>query len=108
VNTYLIQYHPPQVKDAAKSDPRRFVGEVSFDRPIIAIIADDDQLRASDQVLGRKRFVYPQGAQRAFKSGDHLSLSQDRHTLKLDWQATADGVNQIRVIVDVSDPQTVR
>jgi hypothetical protein len=108
VNTYLIQYHPPQVDDEAKSNPRRFVGEVSFDHPIIAIIADDDQLKASDQVLGRKRFVYPQGSQRALKNGDHLSLSQDRRTLKLDWQATADGVNQIRVIVDVSDPQTMR
>ena len=108
VNTYLIQYHPPQVDDEAKSNPRRFVGEVSFDRSIIAIIADGDQLKASDQVLGRKRFVYPQGSQRALKNGDHLSLSQDRRTLKLDWQATADGVNQIRVIVDVSDPQTVR
>ena len=108
VNTYLIQYHPPQVDDEAKSNPSRFVGEVSFDRPIIAIIADGDQLKASDQVLGRKRFVYPQGSQRALKNGDHLSLSQDRRTLKLDWQATADGVNQIRVVVDVSDPQTVR
>ena len=108
VNTYLIQYHPPQVDDEAKSNPSRFVGEVSFDRSIIAIIADGDQLKASDQVLGRKRFVYPQGSQRALKNGDHLSLSQDRRTLKLDWQATADGVNQIRVIVDVSDPQTVR
>jgi FecR protein len=108
VNTYLIQYHPPQVDDEANSNPSRFVGEVSFDRPIIAIIADGDQLKASDQVLGRKRFVYPQGSQRALKNGDHLSLSQDRRTLKLDWQATADGVNQIRVIVDVSDPQTVR
>ncbi len=108
VNTYLIQYHPPQAKDAAKFDQKRFVGEVSFDRPIIAIIADGDQLTASDQVLGKKRFAYPQGAERALKNGDHLSLSQDRRTLKLDWQATADGVNQIRVIVDVSDPQTVR
>jgi len=108
VNTYLIQYHPPQVDDEAKSNPRRFVGEVSFDRPIIAIIADGDQLKASDQVLGRKRFVYPQGSQRALKNGDHLSLTQDRRTLKLDWQATAHGVNQIRVVVDVSDTQTVR
>ncbi len=108
VNTYLIQYHPPQLDDEAKSHPRRFVGEVSFDRPIIAVIADGDQLKASDQVLGRKRFVYPQGSQRALKNGDHLSLTQDRRTLKLDWQATAHGVNQIRVVVDVSDPQTVR
>lgn len=108
VNTYLIQYNQPQAKDAAKFDQRRFVGEVSFDRPIIAIIADGDQLTASDQVLGKKRFAYSPGAERALKNGDHLSLSQDRRTLKLDWQATAHGVNQIRVVVDVSDPQTMR
>lgn len=111
VNTYLIQYHPPQVKDAPKSDPKRFVGEVSFDRPIIAIIADGDQLTASDQVLGKKRFAYPQGTERSLKNGDHLSLSQDRRTLKLDWQVMQGiehGLDQIRVIVDVSDSQNLR
>ena len=111
VNTYLIQYHPPQAKNTAKSDPKRFVGEVSFDRPIIAIIADGDQLTASDQVLGKKRFAYPQGTERSLKNGDHLSLSQDRRTLKLDWQVMQGiehGLDQIRVIVDVSDSQNLR
>ena len=110
VNTYLIQCHPPQLEGAAKSDPMRFVGEVSFDCPIIAIIADGDQLTASDEVLGKKRFVYPSGKGRSLKNGDRLSLSQDRRTLKLDWQVeqeTEQGLVQIRVIVDVSDPQTV-
>ncbi len=111
VNTYLIQYHPPQVKDVPKSGPIRFVGEVSFDRPIIAIIADGDQLTASDQVLGKKRFAYPQGTERSLKDGDHLSLSQDCRTLKLDWQVMQGiehGLDQIRVIVDVSDSQNLR
>lgn len=111
VNTYLIQYHPPQVADAPKSDLRRFVGEVSFDRPIIAIIADGDQLTASDQVLGKKRFAYPQSTGRSLKNRDHFSLSQDRRTLKLDWQVmqrTQHGLDQIRVIVDVSDSHSMR
>ena len=111
VNTYLIQYHPPQVDDEAKSNPSRFVGEVSFDRPIIAIIADGDQLTASDEVLGKKRFVYSSGGGRSLKDGDRLSLSQDRRTLKLDWQVEQGiehGLVQIRVIVDVSDPPMVR
>lgn len=111
VNTYLIQYHPPETKEAAKSDPKRFIGEVSFDRPIIAIIADDEQLLASDSVLGKKRFAYSPGTGRSLKNGDRLSLSEDRRTLKLDWQVTPGiehGLHQIRVIVDVSDAPTVR
>jgi hypothetical protein len=111
VNTYLIQYSPPPAEGTAKSDSMRFVGEVSFDRPIIAIIADGDQLTASDEVLGKKRFVYSSGGGRSLKSRDRLSLSQDRRTLKLDWQVGQDiehGLVQIRVIVDVSDSPTVR
>jgi hypothetical protein len=111
VNTYLIQYRPPQAEGAAISNPIRFVGEVSFDRPIIAIIADGDQLTASDEVLGKKRFVYSSGGGRSVKNSDRLSLSQDRRTLKLDWQVGQDiehGLVQIRVIVDVSDSPTVR
>ncbi len=111
VNTYLVQYRPPQAEGAAISNPIRFVGEVSFDRPIIAIIADGDQLTASDEVLGKKRFVYSSGGGRSLKDGDRLSLSQDRRTLKLDWQVEQGiehGLVQIRVIVDVSDPPMVR
>ena len=111
VNTYLIQYRPPPAEGTAKSDPMRFVGVVSFDRPIIAIIADGDQLTASDEVLGKKRFVYSSGEGRSLKNSDRLSLSQDRRTLKLDWQVGRDiehGLVQIRVIVDVSDSPTVR
>jgi hypothetical protein len=111
VNTYLIQYRPPLAEGTAESDPMRFVSEVSFDRPIIAIIADVDQLTASNEVLGKKRFVYSSGGGRSLKSRDRLSLSQDRRTLKLDWQvdqAIEHGLVQIRVIVDVSDSPTVR
>lgn len=111
VNTYLIQYRPPLAEGTAQSDPRRFVGAVSFDRPIIAIIADGDQLTASDEVLGKKRFVYASAGQRSLKNSDRLSLSQDRRTLKLDWQTgqgTENELVQIRVIVDVPDFRTAR
>ncbi len=111
VNTYLIQYHPPNAANAAMSDVKRFVGEVSFDNPIIAIIADGNQLTSTDELLGKKRFVYPPSGGRSLKKGDRLSLSQDRLTLKFDWQVeneTEPGLVQIRVIVDVSDAQKLR
>lgn len=111
VNTYLIQYRPPPAEGTAKSDSMRFVGEVSFDRPIIAIIADGDQLTASDEVLGKRRFVYSSGGGRSLKSRDRLALSQDRRTLKLDWQveqAIEHGLVQIRVIVDVIEGNLAR
>jgi hypothetical protein len=62
-------------------------------------------------VLGKKRFVYSSGGGRSLRSRDRLSLSQDRRTLKLDWQvdqAIEHGLVQIRVIVDVSDSPTMR
>jgi hypothetical protein len=75
------------------------------------IIADGDQLTNSDEVLGKRRFVYPSNRTQSLKNDDRLSLSQDRRTLKLDWQVGQDiehGLIQIRVIVDVSDARTVR
>jgi hypothetical protein len=62
-------------------------------------------------VLGKKRFNYPSATGRSLMNGDRLSLSQDRRTLKLDWQVMQGiehGLHQIRVIVDVSDSETVR
>ncbi len=87
------------------------MGEVTFDRPILAIIANTEQLLATDSSLGKKGVQYPAATRRGLEDGDHISLSQDRRTLRLDWlvmQTLKHGLDQIRVIVDVSDPQTVR
>jgi hypothetical protein len=107
VHSYLLQFNPPYVADAANSDQVPFRGEVTFDRPIIGIITKTDQLTASDTVLGKRRFEYPAKPNRGLEHGDSLTLSENRHTLKVDWlvmQSLKNGMDHIRVIVEASDP----
>lgn len=106
VNTYLLQYNPPFVEDAPNSDQVHFVGQVTFDRPVLAVIANRDQLKASDQVLGKSRFEYDSTRARGLEHGDSLSLSVDRKTLSVDWlvmQSLKNGMDQLRVIVDAAE-----
>ncbi|MFK5924615.1 MAG: FecR domain-containing protein [Verrucomicrobiota bacterium] len=103
VNTYLLQFNPPYVEDAPNSDQVSFVGQVTFDRPVIAIITDRDQLKQSDSVLGKSRFEYDSTRSRGLEHGDSLSLSEDLKTLSVDWlvmQSLKNGMDQVRVIVD--------
>lgn len=107
VHSYLLQFNPPFNETAAYSDQIPFIGEVTFDRPIIAVITDREQLIRSDPQLGKRRFTYPQRSKRGLEHGDSITLSTDRHTLSVDWlvmQALKNGMDQIRVIVDSAAP----
>ncbi len=107
VNTYLLQYNPPHVEGIPVSDQIAFQGHVTFDRPILGVITDLELLLATDDSLGKKRFTYPDNLLRGLEHGDTLTLSEDRHTLTIDWlvmQAIQKGRDQIRVIVDATSP----
>jgi hypothetical protein len=102
VNTYLLQYNPPG-KGRVSGEEVPFRGAITFDRPILAVICDSDLLRDSDGRLGKRRFVYQDTKTRGLEHGDSLVLSEDRHTLEIDWlvvPAAEHGVDQIRVLVD--------
>lgn len=106
VNSYLLQYNPPYVEDAPNSDQVSFVGQVTFDRPILAVITNRDQLKQSDPALGKRRFGYESTRARGLEHGDSLSLSEDRKTLGVDWlvmQSLENGMDQVRVIVDAGE-----
>lgn len=106
VNTYLLQFNPPYVEDAPNSDQVRFVGQVTFDRPVLAVITDRDLLKQSDPVIGKKRFEYDLTRARGLEHGDSLSLSEDRMTLSVDWlvmQSLKNGMDQVRVVVDAGE-----
>ncbi|MCF6312257.1 MAG: FecR family protein [Verrucomicrobiales bacterium] len=106
VNTYLLQFNPPYVEDAPNSDQVRFGGQVTFDRPVLAVITDRDLLKQSDPVLGKKRFEYDSTRARGLEHGDSLSLSEDRMTLSVDWlvmQSLKNGMDQVRVVVDAGE-----
>jgi hypothetical protein len=106
INTYLLQYNPPHVPGIPNSEQVPFVGEVTFDRPILGVLAGRDQLESTDGFLGKPRFEYDAGIRRGLEHGDSLTLSEDRRTLGIDWlvmQALEKGMDQIRVIVDAAD-----
>jgi len=103
VHSYLLQFNPPFNETAANSDQIPFIGEVTFDRPIIAVITDREQLIRSDPQLGKRRFTYPDRPVRGLEHGDSITLSADRHTLTVDWlvmQSLKNGMDQVRVVVD--------
>ncbi len=106
VNSYLLQYNPPYVEDAPNSDQVPFVGQVTFDCPILAVIANRNQLKQSDPALGKHRFEYESTQARGLEHGDSLTLSEDRKTLGVDWlvmQSLKNGMDQVRVIVDARE-----
>ena len=105
VNTYLIQYNPPHVEGIPNSEQIAFEGHVTFDRPILGIITKPEQLKATDYDLGKPRFNYPDHGRRGLEHGDTITLSEDRHTLSINWlvmQAIPRSHDQIRVIVDAA------
>ena len=107
VNTYLLQYNPPHVEGIPNSEQIAFAGHVTFDRPVLGVITAPDQLKATDYDLGKPRFNYPDHLRRGLEHGDTITLSEDRHTLTIDWlvmQAIRNSHDQIRVIVD-AEPQ---
>ena len=107
VNSYLLQYNPPYVEGIPNSEQVDFSGRVTFDRPILAVISDTEKLIATDSILGKRRFEYPTNPSRGLEHGDSLTLSDDRHTLEVNWrvmQALKQGLDQIRVIVSADGP----
>lgn len=105
VASYLLQFNPSYspVDDRSKQTP--FAGEITFDRPIVAVITDRQHLSDSDSVLGKRRFTYPTNPSRGLETDDSLSLSADRRTLRVNWlvmQSLKNGMDQIRVVVDAT------
>lgn len=96
VRTYLLQFNPVGRK---KGTVRRVVGSVTFERPVIALIATNAQLAATDRGLGSEIAPRTGRGSRGLEGGDGFTLSPDRRTVSIDFTAAA-GVDQLRVLVD--------
>jgi hypothetical protein len=106
VRSYLLQLNP--------SDRNRtmVMGQITFDRPILGLIASTGKLAESDAVLGHPEGVYEQNrrgieAPRKDPPGkpdrDTVILAADKRTLILNLGAGS-ALDQIRVIVDDLNP----
>jgi ferric-dicitrate binding protein FerR (iron transport regulator) len=93
VRSYLLQFVP---KTRAPEAVRRLRGSITLDRPILAVVATSAQLAATDGVLGAEG-SRPLERPRGIEEGDSFTISDDRHTLTLDWTAST-GIDQLRIL----------
>jgi hypothetical protein len=103
VRSYLLQFNP---LGAAKTPVHRLVGSITFDRPVVGLIATSAQLAATDTILGAEGAL-ADSRSRGIELGDRLELSPDRRTLRLDWTAAA-GIDQLRVLVAADASTSLR
>lgn len=105
VRSYLLQLNP------GDRNRTMVMGQITFDRPIVGLIASTGKLAESDDVLGHPRGVYDQNrrgieAARNDPPGkpdrDTVILAADKRTLILNLGAGS-ALDQIRVIVDDPD-----
>jgi ferric-dicitrate binding protein FerR (iron transport regulator) len=109
VRSYLLQLDPVGLLDKWDGDKPRVEGQITFDRPIVGLIASGKKLLATDPLLGHPDGRYgdlPRGLEppketldRAEPDGkDVLILAADQRTLILNF-AAGSAVDQIRVLV---------
>ena len=107
VRSYLLQLDP--VGQLPKNDPgkSRVNGQITFDRPILGVIAGNDKLLATDVLLGHPQGNYghlPRGAEPPkqkhleLEGRDIVILAADQRTLILNM-AAGSAVDQLRVLI---------
>ncbi|MDA7893686.1 FecR family protein [bacterium] len=111
IRSYLLQLDPLGTRERNSENKPRVAGQITFDKPIIGLIAGTARLTKTDTLLG-----HPQGKYKTTRRGieptrkednlglkhDAVILSDDRRTLSLDLSAGS-AVDQIRVIVQEAE-----
>jgi hypothetical protein len=104
VRSYLLRYNPVgQLKELGL---RRFEGSVTFDRPVLGIIATSRKLNRTDATLSRAPLPKLnaqdnelRGLERGPVSADHVELSADRKTITVTFFADM-SIDEIRAITE--------
>lgn len=114
VRSYLLQLDPLGTRERNSENKPRVTGQITFDKPVIGLIASTSRLTNTDTLLG-----HPDGQYKTTRRGieptrkednlgikrDAVVLSDDRRTLSLDLSAGS-AVDQIRVIVKETEPKS--
>jgi hypothetical protein len=103
-SSFLIRYDP--VGTFQPNYFKKFEGEVTFDRPVMAIITKRNSLEASDTVfaMGKWESKYrgielDQKDEQGNNLSDSVTLTPDRRTVKVSFYAGA-STDEIRVILE--------
>ncbi len=110
VRSYLLQLDPVGREILKGSDKPRVFGQITFDRPIVGLIAAQRNLSETDTLFGDPEGDYGDLARGVEPSPEDLDgkdaviLAADRRTLILNL-AAASAVDQIRVLVSEEDKE---
>jgi hypothetical protein len=108
VRSYLLQLDPIGALDKHDLAKPRAQGQVTFDRPILGLIASSNKLASTDPLLGHPHADYgklprgiepPKRTQVDAPGRDIVILAADQRTLILNFSAGS-AVDQIRVLVE--------
>ena len=108
VCSYLIQLDPVGRLAKNATHRPRVIGQVTFDRPVVGLIASSTKLNETDDLLGHphgdyvkvRRGIEPPRSTVPRELGrDVVILSPDRRTLSIDLSAGT-AIDQIRVVVE--------
>lgn len=104
IDSFVIQYNPGQRQVSAAGKNPRFSGTVEFNRSVLGVITRPNPLRATDLIFEKPEFDSDTRVKsRGMESGDRISLSSDRKTLRLSWSVMTkvnSQIDQIRVLVE--------
>ncbi len=110
VRSYLVQLDPVGLLEKYDGEKARVQGQITFDRPIVALIASGKKLLETDEALGHPLGNYgnlPRGleppksdlAEAESAGKDILILAADQRTLILNF-AAGSAVDHLRVLVE--------
>lgn len=115
VRSYLIQLDPVGLLEKYDADKPRVNGQITFDRPIVGLIASGRKLVQTDPIFGHPRGDYgniPRGLEAPKRTSieeatqlgkDVVILAADQRTLILNF-AAGSAVDQLRVLVEANTP----
>ena len=106
VKALILHYQP--LEPRLRGDVKRLIGEITFARPILGLITQHEELKASARRFSnmsageshRRRELNLNGT----PVGDIIELSSDRRTLRLNLASPMFSSDLIRVIVDAALP----
>jgi hypothetical protein len=112
VDSFMLHFDPQGSKTAVNATEA--IGSITFDEPILGVIAFSDGLNATNSVLGLAGITYSSGPDHGLDfvpggvgmgNNDQLTLSADDRTLTLDSRASS-FADDLRIITATPEPGT--
>ncbi len=106
IASYLV--HMDQVGTSGSTS---YVGSITFDTDVLAIIWSQAKLNATDSLLGSASVSYPTGVSGIERgsidssgTNDTIELSADRRTVSFDLLHNSNNIEQFRIITEIPEP----